>query len=65
VTASLKEAVLITPDARMNSLIVSGPVDYMGLIEQIITRLDNSSPQQAKIRSSRSSTPTRATWPSC
>lgn len=34
----------------MNSLIVSGPVDYMGLIEQIITRLDASSPQQAKIK---------------
>jgi type II secretory pathway component GspD/PulD (secretin) len=50
VTAALKEAVLITPDARMNSLIVSGPLDYMGLIEQIITRLDNSSPQQAKIK---------------
>ncbi|HXG46164.1 MAG TPA: secretin N-terminal domain-containing protein, partial [Methylomirabilota bacterium] len=50
VTAALKEAVLITPDARMNSLIVSGPVDYMGLLEQIIGRLDASSPQQAKIK---------------
>ncbi|MBN2508403.1 MAG: hypothetical protein JXQ71_17125 [Verrucomicrobia bacterium] len=50
ITAALREAVLITPDARMNSLIVSGPVDYMGLIEQIITRLDSSSPQLAKIR---------------
>ncbi|MSU34703.1 MAG: hypothetical protein EXS36_06250 [Pedosphaera sp.] len=50
VSAALKEAVLITSDARMNSLIVSGPVDYMGLIEQIITRLDASSPQEAKIK---------------
>lgn len=50
ITAALKEAVLITADARMNSLIVSGPVDYMGLIEQIITRLDASSPQEAKIK---------------
>ena len=50
ITAALKESVLITPDARMNSLIVSGPVDYMGLIEQVIHRLDASSPQQAKIR---------------
>ena len=50
ITAALKEAVLITPDARMNSLIVSGPVDYMGLLEQIITRLDASSPQEAKIK---------------
>ena len=50
VSAALKEAVLITPEARMNSLIVSGPVDYMGLIEQIISRLDASSPQKAKIK---------------
>ncbi|MEN9676502.1 MAG: putative type secretion system protein precursor, partial [Verrucomicrobiota bacterium] len=50
VTAALKEGVLITPDQRMNSLVVSGPVDYMGLIEQIITRLDASSPQVAKIK---------------
>lgn len=50
VTAALKEAILITPDGRMNSLIVSGPVDYMGLLEQIIGRLDASSPQLAKIK---------------
>ncbi len=50
VTAALKESVLITADPRMNSLIVSGPVDYMGLLEQIITRLDASSPQLAKIK---------------
>jgi general secretion pathway protein D len=50
ITAALKEAILITPDGRMNSLIVSGPVDYMGLLEQIIGRLDLSSPQQAKIK---------------
>lgn len=50
VTAALKESVLITPDARMNSLIVSGPVDYMGLIDQVIRRLDARSPQQAKIK---------------
>src|SRR2546423_3403732 len=50
VASALKEGVLITPDARMNSLIVSAPVDYMGLLEQIITRLDATSPQQAKIK---------------
>jgi type II secretion system protein D len=50
ITAALKEAVLVTSDPRMNSLIVSGPVDYMGLIGQIIQRLDSSSPQQAKIK---------------
>ena len=50
VLAALKESVLITPDARMNSLIVSGPVEYMGLLDQIISRMDASSPQQAKIK---------------
>lgn len=50
VTSALKESVLITPDARMNSLIVSGPVDYMGLLEQLITRLDTDAPQKAKIK---------------
>jgi type II secretion system protein D len=50
VTSALKEAVLITADPRVNSLIVSAPVDYMGLLEQIITRLDNASHQKAKIK---------------
>ncbi len=50
VTSALREGVLITPDGRMNSLIVSAPVDHMGLLEQIITQLDSSSPQQAKIK---------------
>jgi type II secretion system protein D len=50
VTSALKEGVLITPDTRMNSLIVSAPVDHMSLLEQIITRLDSSSPQQAQIK---------------
>ncbi len=50
VTAALKESVLITPDPRMNALIVSGPVEYMGLLDQIIRRMDASSPQQAKIK---------------
>ncbi len=50
VTAALKESIVITPDLRMNALIVSGPVDYMGLLEQIVGRLDNSSPRQAEIK---------------
>jgi len=50
VTSALREGVLITPDSRMNSLIVSAPVDYMELLEQIITRLDNSAHQKAKIK---------------
>ena len=50
ITAALKESVLITPDPRMNSLVVSGPLEYMGLLDQIIHRMDASSPQQAKIK---------------
>ena len=50
VTAALKESILITPDTRMNSLVVSGPVDYMSLLEQIVNRLDNSSPREAQIK---------------
>ncbi len=50
ITSALHEAVQITSDTRMNSLIVSGPVDYMSLLESIIKRLDNSSPRQAKIK---------------
>jgi general secretion pathway protein D len=50
VTSALKEGVLITPDSRVNSLIVSAPVDYMDLLDQIITRLDNSSHTKAKIK---------------
>ncbi|HKQ39769.1 MAG TPA: secretin N-terminal domain-containing protein [Verrucomicrobiae bacterium] len=50
VTSALREGVLITPDSRMNSLIISAPVDYMGLLEQVIDALDSSAHQQAKIK---------------
>jgi type II secretion system protein D len=50
ITSALKEAVQIIPNPRMNSLIVTGPVDYMGLIDSIIQRLDRGSPRQAQIR---------------
>ncbi|HTD87054.1 MAG TPA: secretin N-terminal domain-containing protein [Candidatus Binatia bacterium] len=50
ITSALKEGVLITPDSRMNSLIISAPVDYMGLLEQVIDALDSSAHQQAKIK---------------
>ena len=50
ITTGLKEGVLITPDPRTNSLGVSAPVDNMPLIEQIILKLDDSSPQIAQIK---------------
>jgi hypothetical protein len=34
VTSALKEGVLITPDSRVNSLIVSAPVDYKDLLRR-------------------------------
>jgi type II secretion system protein D len=50
VASALKESLLITPDPRMNALIVSAPVDYMHLLEQIIGRLDHAAEQRAKIK---------------
>ena len=50
VASALKESVLITPDARMNSLIVSAPIDYMDLLQQIVSQLDSGTPQSAKIK---------------
>ena len=50
VTTGLREGVLITPDPRTNSLVVSAPVDNMPLIEQVIAKLDSSSPQIAQIK---------------
>ena len=46
----MREGVQITADPRTNALIVSGPLDYMELLEQIIKHLDLSAPQVAKIR---------------
>lgn len=48
--SALKEGILITPDPRTNSLIVSAPLDYMKLLEQLINKLDSTPPQMAKIR---------------
>jgi type II secretion system protein D len=50
VATALKEGVQITPDPRTNALIISAPLDYMEMLEQIINHLDQSAPQIAKIR---------------
>jgi len=50
IASALKEGVLITPDRRVNSLIVSAPTDSMHLLEQLIARLDAETPQLAKIK---------------
>ena len=50
VSSALKEGILITPDPRSNSLVVSAPVDYMEFLDSMIKRMDQSSPQEAKIQ---------------
>ncbi len=50
VASALKEGILVTPDPRTNSLIVSAPVDYMEMLERLIRQLDTNIPQMAKIR---------------
>ncbi|RME93287.1 MAG: hypothetical protein D6766_08460, partial [Verrucomicrobia bacterium] len=50
VASALKEGVLIVPDPRINALVVSAPVDYMKLLEEVIHHLDTSKPEIAKIR---------------
>lgn len=50
VASALKEGVLIVPDPRINALVVSAPVDYMKLLDEIIHHLDTSKPEIAEIR---------------
>jgi type II secretion system protein D len=48
--SALQEGVLITPDSRANSLVVSAPVQNMGLLGSLIGALDSTSPRMAEIR---------------
>jgi type II secretory pathway component GspD/PulD (secretin) len=50
VASALQEGVLITPDARTNSLVVSAPLENMTLLERLITALDSTSPRMGEIR---------------
>ena len=50
VTTDLREGVLITQTQEPTPLVVSAPIDNMPLIEQVITKLDSSSPQIAQIK---------------
>jgi len=50
IASALKEGILIVPDPRTNSLIVSAPVEYMKLLELLVKHLDHVSPQAAQIR---------------
>ncbi|HOF18740.1 MAG TPA: secretin N-terminal domain-containing protein, partial [Phycisphaerae bacterium] len=50
VTSALQEGVLITPDPRTNSLVVSAPRSSMPLLASMIQSLDMTSPRTAEIR---------------
>lgn len=50
ITSALKEGILIVPDSRANSLVVSAPLDYMPLLDEIINHLDDTAPTMAKIK---------------
>ena len=49
IATALQEGVLVTADTRTNSLVVSAPVDSLPLLEQIIAKLDATSPRVAQI----------------
>ncbi|MGB2824170.1 MAG: secretin N-terminal domain-containing protein, partial [Phycisphaerae bacterium] len=50
IATALQEGVLITPDARSNSLVVVAPVRNMPLLESLVKALDSTSPRMAEIR---------------
>ncbi|NLW87882.1 MAG: hypothetical protein GXY38_13525, partial [Planctomycetes bacterium] len=50
VASALQEGVLITPDRRTNSLVVSAPVASMPLLDNLIRGLDSTSARAAEIR---------------
>ncbi len=50
VTSALQEGVLITPDRRSNSLVISAPLENMPLLESLIKAMDSTSPRTAEIR---------------
>ena len=50
ITSALQEGVLITPDRRSNSLVISAPLENMPLLESLINAMDSTSPRTAEIR---------------
>jgi type II secretion system protein D len=50
ITSALKEGIIIVPDPRANSLVVSAPLDYMALLQEIIKHLDETAPTVATIK---------------
>ena len=50
IASALQEGVLITPDRRTNSLVVSAPVRFMPLLERLVGALDSIAPPMTEIR---------------
>lgn len=50
IASALQEGVLITPDKRTNSLVVSAPLENMPLLDSLIKALDNVSPLAMEIK---------------
>ena len=50
VSRALQEGVLITPDKRTNSLVVSATIESMPFLMNLISSLDSASPREAEIR---------------
>ncbi len=50
IASALQEGVVVLPDTRTNSLLVSTPVDSLPLLEQLVHRLDSSTPPLAAIK---------------
>ncbi len=50
ISDALQQGLLINPDKRTNSLVVSAPMEYMPMLEEMITALDRTSPREAEIR---------------
>ncbi|MFO8014439.1 MAG: secretin N-terminal domain-containing protein [Phycisphaerae bacterium] len=50
VASALQEGVLITPDTRTNSLVISAPTENMRLLENLVRAMDDTQPRTAEIR---------------
>ncbi|MBM4017165.1 MAG: hypothetical protein FJ288_02375 [Planctomycetes bacterium] len=50
VASALQEGVLINPDRRTNSLVVSAPLENMPLLESLIKAMDSTTPRMAEIK---------------
>ena len=50
VASALQEGVLITPDTRTNSLVISAPTENMRLLGNLVRAMDETQPRTAEIR---------------